>query len=107
MSQKSNLQIIEDLSDQQLMDYTAKKLIAVDTELHGLKMNRDQICLIQLGDDASCASEMSHCLIGSIHHQLLVHYFPTATVHHQPAFTNHHQPATINRQSPPSSTSKP
>jgi ribonuclease D len=51
MSQKSNLQIVEDLSDQQLIDYTAKKLIAVDTELHGLKMNRDQICLIQLGDD--------------------------------------------------------
>ena len=52
MSQNSNFQIVEDLSDQQLNAYTAKQLIAVDTELHGLKMNRDDICLIQLGDDA-------------------------------------------------------
>ena len=52
MSQNSNFQVVEDLSDQQLKAYTAKQLIAVDTELHGLKMNRDDICLIQLGDDA-------------------------------------------------------
>ena len=52
MSQNSDFQVVEDLSDQQLKAYTAKKLIAVDTELHGLKMNRDDICLIQLGDDA-------------------------------------------------------
>ena len=52
MSQNFNFQIVEDLSDQQLNAYTAKQLIAVDTELHGLKMNRDDICLVQLGDDA-------------------------------------------------------
>ena len=52
MSQNSNFQIVEDLNDQQLIAYTSKKVIAVDTELHGLKMNRDNICLIQLGDDA-------------------------------------------------------
>ena len=52
MSQNSNFQIVEDLNDQQLIAYTSKKVIAVDTELHGLKMNRDDICLIQLGDDA-------------------------------------------------------
>ena len=52
MSQNSNFQIVADLNDQQLIAYTSKQLIAVDTELHGLKMNRDNICLIQLGDDA-------------------------------------------------------
>jgi len=52
MSQNSNFQIVEDLNDQQLIAYTSKKVIAVDTELHGLKMDRDNICLIQLGDDA-------------------------------------------------------
>ena len=34
MSQNSHFQIVEDLNDQQLIDYTAKQLIAVDTELH-------------------------------------------------------------------------
>jgi len=38
MSQNSNFQIVEDLNDQQLIAYTSKKVIAVDTELHGLKM---------------------------------------------------------------------
>ena len=52
MSQNFNFQIVEDLNDQQLIAYASKKVIAVDTELHGLKMIRDNICLIQLGDDA-------------------------------------------------------
>jgi len=52
MSQNSYFQIVEDINDQQLIAYSSKKVIAVDTELHGLKMNRDNICLIQLGDDA-------------------------------------------------------
>ena len=52
MSQNSNFEVFEDLSDQDLNAYSANKLIAVDTELHGLKINRDNICLVQLGDDA-------------------------------------------------------
>ncbi len=35
MSQNSNFRVVEDLSDQQLKAYTAKQLIAVDTESHG------------------------------------------------------------------------
>ena len=52
MSQKFHYQLVEDLSDNQLNDYSKSGLIAIDTELHGLKLNRDNICLIQLGDDA-------------------------------------------------------
>ena len=52
MSQNSNFEVFEDLSDQDLNAYSANKLIAVDTELHGLKINRDNICLVQLGDHA-------------------------------------------------------
>ena len=40
-----------DISDKMLEMYLEKSEIAVDTELHGLKLYRDEICLVQICDD--------------------------------------------------------
>lgn len=42
---------LSDIPDSLLEIYRSKKLVAVDTELHGLKLYRDEICLVQLCDD--------------------------------------------------------
>ena len=40
-----------DISDKMLETYLEESEIAIDTELHGLKLYRDEICLIQICDD--------------------------------------------------------
>ncbi len=41
----------KDLTQEQLDFYLSKEIIAVDTELMGLKTHRDRLCLIQIGDE--------------------------------------------------------
>ena len=40
-----------DISDKLLEMYLAEPEIAIDTELHGLRLYRDEVCLIQICDD--------------------------------------------------------
>lgn len=40
-----------DLSQEQLDFYLSKDIIAVDTELMGLNIKRDRLCLVQIGDE--------------------------------------------------------
>ncbi|MBC8259720.1 MAG: 3'-5' exonuclease [SAR324 cluster bacterium] len=40
-----------DIPDDLLNTYLTKPAIAIDTELHGLRLYRDQVCLIQICDD--------------------------------------------------------
>ena len=46
-----NYTLEEDISDELLNKYLSENEIAVDTELHGLQLYRDEICLIQICDD--------------------------------------------------------
>ena len=48
MNQPYHLQT--DLSEEQLAAWSALPEIAVDTELHGLRLGRDQVLLVQVGD---------------------------------------------------------
>ena len=48
MSQPYHLQ--SDLSEKQLEAWLALPEIAIDTELHGLRLGRDQVLLVQVGD---------------------------------------------------------
>ena len=41
----------EDISDKLLEMYLAEPEIAIDTELHGLRLYRDEVCLVQICDD--------------------------------------------------------
>lgn len=41
----------DDLTAEQLRAWSALPAVAVDTELHGLKLVRDQVLLVQVGDD--------------------------------------------------------
>ena len=50
--------IHDDIPEGIFNNYMKLKKIAVDTELHGLTMNRDQICLVQL-----CDQEEQVCLV--------------------------------------------
>ena len=50
--------IHDDLPEGVFNNFLKLKKIAVDTELHGLTMNRDQICLVQL-----CDQEEQVCLV--------------------------------------------
>ena len=43
--------ITNDIPDKLLEVYFSKKEIAVDSELHGLRLFRDEVCLIQICDD--------------------------------------------------------
>lgn len=49
MSQPYKLQ--SDLTEEQLQAWLALPEIAVDTELHGLRLGRDHVLLVQVGDD--------------------------------------------------------
>jgi len=51
-------ELSKDISDNLLKIYLEEKEIAIDTELHGLQLYRDQICLIQI-----CDSNQNVCLI--------------------------------------------
>ena len=42
--------IKKDLDTKQLDYYLTKDIIAVDCEMMGLNINRDRLCLVQLGD---------------------------------------------------------
>ena len=47
----ADYEILPDLPDEHLQAYLTKPLIAVDCEMHGLRLYRDDLCLIQVGDD--------------------------------------------------------
>lgn len=47
----STYEVDTDLSETQLTHYLSRQRIAVDTELHGLNLQRDQICLVQMCDE--------------------------------------------------------
>ena len=46
-----NYNLSADISDKMLEMYLEESEIAIDTELHGLKLYRDEICLVQICDD--------------------------------------------------------
>ena len=50
--------IHNDIPEEIFYNFMKLEKIAVDTELHGLTMNRDQICLVQL-----CDQEEQVCLV--------------------------------------------
>ena len=41
----------DDISDELLNIYLAEPVMAIDTELHGLRLYRDEVCLVQICDD--------------------------------------------------------
>jgi len=47
----TDYEILPDLTDDHLRAYLAKPVVAVDCEMHGLRLYRDDLCLIQVGDD--------------------------------------------------------
>jgi ribonuclease D len=47
----SEYHLQDDLTEDQLARWSALPEIAVDTELHGLRLVRDQVLLVQVGDD--------------------------------------------------------
>ena len=49
-SRSSEYTLVADIPDALLKSYLAQKEIAVDTELQGLRLGRDQVCLVQLSD---------------------------------------------------------
>ena len=49
---------VADIPDAELKSYLAQDVVAVDTELHGLQMWRDQVCLVQL-----CDAKSNVCLV--------------------------------------------
>ncbi|MBF0279798.1 MAG: 3'-5' exonuclease [SAR324 cluster bacterium] len=51
MSNPTDYKMVSDIPDEMLQHYLAQEVIAVDTELHGLTLHRDDICLVQLCDD--------------------------------------------------------
>lgn len=50
MAPSSEYTVVPDISDALLQQYLAQGEIAVDTELQGLRLGRDQVCLVQLAD---------------------------------------------------------
>ena len=45
-----------DIPDNLIESYLSESEIAVDTELHGLRLFRDEVCLVQLCDDKNNVS---------------------------------------------------
>ena len=54
-----------DISDKLLEIYLAEPEIAIDTELHGLRLYRDEVCLVQICDD-----KKNVCLVKPEHKQI-------------------------------------
>lgn len=54
-----------DISDKLLEMYLAEPEIAIDTELHGLRLFRDEVCLVQICDD-----KKNVCLVKPEHKQI-------------------------------------
>ena len=48
--------IIPDIPDNLIKSYLSESEIAVDTELHGLRLFRDEVCLVQICDDKNNVS---------------------------------------------------
>ena len=48
--------LVNDITDKLVESYLAETEIAVDTELHGLRLLRDNVCLIQICDDKNNVS---------------------------------------------------
>lgn len=58
MPEPTKYTTVADIPDAQLKSYLAQDLVAVDTELHGLQMWRDQVCLVQI-----CDAKSNVCLV--------------------------------------------
>lgn len=50
MPEREKMTMVADIPDAQLKSYLAQDRIAVDSELQGLQMWRDQVCLVQICD---------------------------------------------------------
>jgi ribonuclease D len=50
MAGPDSLRVVPDIPDKLLEQYLQSKEIAVDTEMQGLRLQRDQVCLVQLCD---------------------------------------------------------
>jgi len=50
MSRGGSYSLSPDVPDELLKTYLGSDVIAVDTELHGLRLVRDQVCLVQISD---------------------------------------------------------
>ena len=48
--------ISPDIPDNLIESYLSESEIAVDTELHGLRLFRDEVCLVQICDDKNNVS---------------------------------------------------
>ncbi|MGA1599692.1 MAG: ribonuclease D [bacterium] len=60
----SDYQLVNDLSDEVLAHYLSQPEVAIDCEMHGLRMYRDEICLIQIcdaGDTVSLVRPEGEC----------------------------------------------
>lgn len=58
MARSSEFKVVPDIPDQVLKHYLAQPEIAVDTEMQGLRLGRDQVCLVQL-----CDRDQQVCLV--------------------------------------------
>jgi len=50
MSQAKTFTVVPDIPEDVLEKYLAEDVLAIDTELHGLTLHRDQVCLVQISD---------------------------------------------------------
>ncbi len=53
MSDATEYKTLPDIPDELMSHYMKQEIMAIDTELHGLRLFRDEICLVQLCDDQS------------------------------------------------------
>jgi ribonuclease D len=58
MQGSGEFRVVPDVPDDLLQAYLAQKEIAIDTELQGLRLGRDQVCLVQI-----CDRESRVCLV--------------------------------------------
>jgi len=65
MAGPETLRVVPDIPDKLLETYLQAKEIAVDTELQGLRLRRDEVCLVQLCDRAK-----NICLLQPTPHKL-------------------------------------
>ena len=60
-----NYTLTSDIPDKLLELYLAEPEIAIDTELHGLRLYRDEVCLVQICDDKN-----NVCLVKPVNNQI-------------------------------------
>lgn len=56
MAGEAQYQVVPDISDELLQTYLAGGIVAIDAEMQGLQLRRDQICLVQICDPAGNVS---------------------------------------------------